>query len=142
MARKQAATEFKSAPIAGEFGRSRAIWLFGEDTVASLPLYVRGPKKGQPKGFICWNKTTEAGYHVNMGGGVAAGVTVRAWIALTESMDEKAATTGIWMGRSQTLCGSHSTLGPERRALAAAEVARDRAEFEAEAAKLLGTSKS
>ena len=40
----------KKAPLAGEFGEKFARRIFGDDDVDDLPVYVRGPKKGQKKG--------------------------------------------------------------------------------------------
>jgi hypothetical protein len=52
----------KSAPLASDFGRDFAVRWFGRDIVDSLPHYVRGAKKGQPKGWIVWTRCTRGGW--------------------------------------------------------------------------------
>lgn len=59
----------KKASLDSEFGYSKAIEWFGEELVGSLPKYVRGPKKGMPKGFIVWKKVVRGGWVKTFGGG-------------------------------------------------------------------------
>jgi hypothetical protein len=116
MRSRQAATRLRSADLASDFGRDLAVRWFGEEALASLPVLKAGPRKGKPKGFVLWLSTIEAGYHVNAGGGVAAGTTVRAWIAPGAYSGEDSAYQGMWLGRVQAVCGSRALLGPEARA--------------------------
>src|SRR3954463_13026407 len=106
-----AQTTTKSADLASEFGLAYATRLFGAEAVASLPVRKAGKNKGQPKGWICWKKTTSAGYSPYVSGGVAAGVVVRAWIGEFQMSTEDMAMTGTWLGRVQSLCGSRCYLG-------------------------------
>lgn len=127
---RTARTTLRSAPLCAEFGRDYATYLFGAEAVASLPLFTRGDKKGQPKGWINWLRTTEAGYHPNAGRAVAADTTVRVWITEHQGAPESSAMFGFWHGRTQNLAGSMSVLGDEgreRRARDVANAAADRA---------------
>jgi hypothetical protein len=54
--------EVRSANLATEFGESYARRLFGDDAVDQLPRYVRGPKKGKPKGRVVWKKCVRGGW--------------------------------------------------------------------------------
>jgi hypothetical protein len=134
--RPEAATVENRAALSTEFGRNYATWLFGEEAIASLPLITRGPNKGQPKGYVIWRRTTEAGYHVNAGGGVGKDVTVRAWIGEHMHSSESQPMLGQWLGREQGLCGSLGVLGPKARERDAQERARDAAEREQRYAEL------
>jgi len=51
--------EIKSASLASEFGESYARRLLGDEAVDNMPRYVRGPKKGRPKGRLVWRKCPE-----------------------------------------------------------------------------------
>jgi hypothetical protein len=133
--RRQAQTTHRSAPLSGEFGLGYATRLFGEEAIASLPVITRGPNKGKPRGYVCWLRTTEAGYHVNAGRGVSADTTVRAWIGEGQYTDQDNAVRGMWLGRIQNICGSMDLLTPAYRARHAEEEARDKAEREAERAE-------
>lgn len=57
----------KSAPLAYEFGQTLAKKYFGDEALENLPKYVRGAKKGQPKGRIHWRKVERGGW-VSEGG--------------------------------------------------------------------------
>lgn len=50
------------APINSEFGEKLARKWFGDDVVDSLPEYVKGPKKGQKKGWLTWEKAISGGW--------------------------------------------------------------------------------
>ena len=68
-----AQTQIKFAALAEDFGLElfkRKSGLVGVELLAGLPRYVRGPKKGKPKGFITWIKTIRGGYDYAHGGGV------------------------------------------------------------------------
>lgn len=52
----------KKAPLASEFGEKFARRIFGDDDVDNLPVYVRGPKKGQKKGWIAWVRAVKGGW--------------------------------------------------------------------------------
>lgn len=119
-----AKTEDRYAPLASDFGLDYATRLFGTEALADLPRYQRGQNAGKLKGYLRWRRTLTAGYHVNAGGGVRAGQTVRAWITAGPYGGESDALTGRWLGRVQSLCGSAIYLGEEGRARAAAEQGR------------------
>lgn len=127
---RNAPTTHRTARLSEDFGRQLAERWFGAEAIASLPVLKAGPHKGQPKGTLNWLTTTAAGYHVNAGGGVAAGTVVRAWVGEGMS-DERNALSGMWMGRVQNLCGSKALLNEEARQRDAAERARDAAELQA-----------
>jgi hypothetical protein len=133
-----ARTEQRSAQLTTDFGLKYAIKLFGQEAIDSLPLLQSGPRRGKPKGHVIWRTTTSAGYHVNAGRGVAAGTVVRAWIGAGPFSGEEAALTGLWLGRTQQLCGSRDLLTAEYRAQHAAEQARDAAELQAQLAEMEG----
>ncbi len=68
-----AVTQIKIAALSEDFGLDlfkRKAGLIGLELLAKLPVYVRGPKKGKPKGFIVWIKTIRGGYDYAHGGGV------------------------------------------------------------------------
>jgi hypothetical protein len=127
----------KSAALSSEFGLQYATRLFGEEAIASLPVLKAGPNKGKVKGFVRWMKSTVPGYSPYIGSGVKEGVVVRAWIGEFESTPEGQAMTGQWMGRSQSLCGSRSVLGPEAREQNAREMAARQAAWEEEKAEIM-----
>lgn len=52
----------KSAALSTDFGYEMASRYFGESAVESLPKYVRGAKKGLPKGRIGWKKVEKGGW--------------------------------------------------------------------------------
>jgi hypothetical protein len=58
--------EMKSAPLAQEFGQQFLARRFGQEEaraiLEAMPKYVRGPKKGQPKGHIVWVKCSVGGW--------------------------------------------------------------------------------
>lgn len=57
----------KSAPLAYDFGINLAKLHFGEDVFNDWPKYVKGPKKGLPKGRIYWKRVVSGGW-VSEGG--------------------------------------------------------------------------
>ena len=59
----------KKASLDTEFGYAKAMEWFGEEYINALPKYVRGPKKGMPKGFIVWKKVVRGGWVKTFGGG-------------------------------------------------------------------------
>ena len=134
---RHAQTEFKSASLSSEFGLSRAVWLFGQETVDSLARLQAGKNKGKVKGHVCWLVTTTAGFHASMGGGCKEGTTVRAWLGSSGSSGESEALTAFWLGRTQRVCGSNCVLGANNREAWMAEQARQKAEREAEMAEML-----
>lgn len=108
----------KSAPLFDEFGLKYATKLFGEETIASLPLYVRGPKKGKIKAWLIWIKCESGGWY--RGGRFALGGVVypglyRAWITNSPYGLECDALQGQWIGRIQTLAGHRDVLTAEYR---------------------------
>lgn len=62
MAANFAQTELKTAKLSQDFGESFARRIFGDETVDSLPRFVRGPRKGKLKGFIGWKKCVKGGW--------------------------------------------------------------------------------
>lgn len=60
-----AVVELRSAALSGEFGMTmlRAKFPDTADAIlARLGVYSRGPRKGQPRGYIHWLKVVEGGY--------------------------------------------------------------------------------
>lgn len=127
---KTTRTEQRSADLSTEFGLDLARRWFGDEAIASLPTRTAGKNKGAPKGFLCWKRTTEAGWTFEAGA-VAAGTAIRAWIGTGPMSGEDGALSGLWMGRMQTLCGSRDVLTQAYRDQTIAERERDRAEMEA-----------
>lgn len=74
---QRAQYEDKSAPLSSEFGRKVAAEKFGEELVASFPVFSRGPRKGQLKGLLCWRKCSVGGWSHSVGGVVRPGTS--AW---------------------------------------------------------------
>jgi hypothetical protein len=63
----------KVADLASDFGFNlfmRKAGAKADELLASLPKYVRGPKTGKPKGFICWLKVESGGWDFVYGNGV------------------------------------------------------------------------
>jgi hypothetical protein len=52
----------KKVPLASEFGEKFARRIFGDDDIDDLPVYVRGPKKGQKKGWLVWVRAEKGGW--------------------------------------------------------------------------------
>lgn len=52
----------RSAFLFTEFGEQLARKWFGDKIVDDLPKYVRGKKKGKPKGVITWSKIERGGW--------------------------------------------------------------------------------
>jgi hypothetical protein len=96
-----------NAALSSDFGLSWATKLFGEDAIASLPAYLRGPNKGKPKGFVIWRKALNGGYCREVCGPLAAGQMADAWIGLGP-YSERGSVDGKWLGRTQALASSFS----------------------------------
>lgn len=103
------------ADLASEFGYSTAVRWFGQDAIDSLPVRKSGKNKGKPAGFLRWLSTATPGYSVYVSGGVAAGVTVRAWVGVGPFSGQSDAVQALWLGRTQSLCGSKALLSQEGR---------------------------
>jgi len=68
-----AVVEYKSAPLSGEFGLKMLHAKFPEQAplyLAKLGVYSRGPRKGQPRGYIHWRKVIEGGWDYHNRSGV------------------------------------------------------------------------
>lgn len=57
-----ASVEHRSAQISSEFGNEFARRVFGDAIVDALPKVSRGPRKGETKGTIQWEKCTKGGW--------------------------------------------------------------------------------
>jgi hypothetical protein len=103
----------RTAPLFdGGFGTTYAAKLFGEETLAALPRYVRGPRKGQIKAWLIWEKAESGGWDGNLGAVVRPGL-VRAWISGMYNGDM--ALRAQWMGRVQELRGHRDVLNAAYR---------------------------
>lgn len=107
-----AVTVCREAPLSSEFGLAYATKLFGEETIADLPRYVRGPRKGQIKAWLIWEKAEKGGWHRTYG--VTRPGLVGAYIAAGSG--DPTALRGTWMGRINELRGSRAVLSAEYRA--------------------------
>lgn len=116
-----ASFDVKSAPLFGDFGLEYATKLFGEETIASLPRYVRGPKKGKIKAYLIWTKCTEGGWSNS---GVAVPGLHRAMIAPFPYAGERDALRGKWCGQDETLSLPRAYLFAEGRASRMKELER------------------
>lgn len=112
--------ETKHAPLNTDFAAQLALKWFGQEVIDQLPRYVRGPKKGQVKAWLCWYKVMEGGWSRELGGVLYPGVS-RAWITGTFGGEEATALRLDWCGRVQAVCGSKAVLTAEYRAQAIAE---------------------
>lgn len=54
--------EIRTAYLSTEFGEEIARKWFGDESVDSLPCYVRGPRKGKIKGAVTWSKVVRGGW--------------------------------------------------------------------------------
>ena len=54
--------EERSAWLSSEFGEKMARHYFGDQVIDELPRYVRGKRKGQIKGKLCWLKVERGGW--------------------------------------------------------------------------------
>jgi hypothetical protein len=52
----------KAAPLSSEFGLRFARRVFNDEQLANVPLYVRGHKKGQHKGWLVWERCITGGW--------------------------------------------------------------------------------
>jgi hypothetical protein len=111
----KAQVDHKSAKLSSDWGYQYAVRLFGQEAIDSLPVLKSGPNKGKPAGYICWLKTTTAGYCANVDGGAPAGMVVRAWTAPGPFSPQGDALTGKVLGRIQQMCLSRCYLGEEGR---------------------------
>jgi hypothetical protein len=103
MAKVVAVLQKREAPLASEFGLEWAQKLFGAETLAALPKYVKGPKAGQPKGYVHWVRCETGGWSREFGGVCRPDEIVRAWIAPSAFSGQSEALRGPWCGRTETL---------------------------------------
>lgn len=57
-----ARVEKKIAKLSTDFGYKVAVEKFGQALVDAMPTYSRGPRKGKPKGALCWTKCERGGW--------------------------------------------------------------------------------
>ena len=121
----------RSAPLASEFGRDWATKLFGAAVLAQVPVFSRGPKKGLPKGCVCWVDVSIGGW--NRSYGVMTPGLHSAWLGEDGYTSERAFRLE-WGGRVQAVHGPRLYLftdGSERMARErAAAVEHDRLQRE------------
>ncbi len=79
MSVQRASIEHKVAPLCGEWGYKVAVEKFGQALVDALPVYTRGPRKGKPKGALCWTKVGVGGWSREGGLGHVERPGVRDW---------------------------------------------------------------
>jgi hypothetical protein len=101
----------RCSPISSEFGLTYATKLFGQETIDDLPRYVRGPKKGQIKAWLVWEKAESGGWDARYG--VCRPGIVHAHIS--GQYDGQMALRAMWMGRVQELSGQRGVLSAEYR---------------------------
>lgn len=130
----------RSAALADDFGLDWATKLFGAEALAELPRFVRGPKNGKLKGFVCWLKVEPGCGGWSHQYGVLRPGLQRAWVAASYASPSEAAVYGRWLGRTQALCGTPLHLFEEGRARAAAERAQIEADQVAACAELKAAS--
>jgi hypothetical protein len=116
----RATTTIRNAPLNSEFGWEYATHLFGEEALAKIPTYTRGPKKGQPKGYLNWKRCSKGGWDRDHGV-CLPNTTVFAWITLYPGVPSTMALTGQFLGREQQLAAADTYLGPKGRARHEAE---------------------
>jgi len=68
----------RRASLATEFGKEYAERLFGRAILDQLPRYVRGPRKGEIKGYLVWNKCDRGGWHRHSGRVIYPNTLIRA----------------------------------------------------------------
>lgn len=98
-------TSQTSMPLASEFGRRYAAYLFGAEAVASLPHDA----KGNPLGCVSWLRAVS--------GWGGRGAVVRCWVATNPRSPY--GLVGMWNGRMQPLDAPRDALGPDARQVAA-----------------------
>jgi hypothetical protein len=54
--------QYRDAYLSTEFGEEIARKWFGDESVDSLPRFVRGPRKGKIKGVVTWAKIVQGGW--------------------------------------------------------------------------------
>jgi hypothetical protein len=54
--------EARTAYLSTDFGEEIARKWFGDESVDSLPRYLRGPRKGKIKGAVTWSKVLRGGW--------------------------------------------------------------------------------
>lgn len=62
MATNYADFSYRDASLASDFGAEFAAKYFDAETLAKVPVYVRGPKKGKMKGSVEWTRCTRGGW--------------------------------------------------------------------------------
>ncbi len=102
------------AALADGFGLAYATRLFGETAIASLPVFVRGTKKGKIKGFIHWVQCESDGFDRRYGY-CHAGKLVWAHIGESRFTMRQDAMFGLWYGHTQRLSASAYYLGQQAR---------------------------
>jgi hypothetical protein len=110
----------RSAPLHSEFGFSYATKLFGEEAIASLPRYQRGPHKGEIKAWLVWEKAEKGGWSQKYGV-VRPGLV---WARIAATAYSEMPLYGTWMGRTEALSGHRDVLTEAYRR----ETLRERAE--------------
>lgn len=101
----------RCVPLFSEFGLEYATKLFGEQAIADLPRYQRGPKRGQIKAWLVWEKAESGGWDARYG--VCRPGLVHAHISGV--YDGQMPLRGTWMGRVQDLSGQRGVLSAEYR---------------------------
>ncbi len=96
----------RAAPLYSEFGFSYATRLFGEEAIDSLPRYIRGPHKGELKGWLIWKKAETGGF-ADEYGVVSPGLV---WARITATAYSETPLDGTWMGRTEALSGHRNVL--------------------------------
>lgn len=110
----RAAIRTRNAPLWEEFGLEYATRLFGQETIDSLPRYVRGPKAGKINAWISWDKVEKGGWSRQHGGVVYPNQLARARICADAY--GKTALTGKFLGDDTVLDFDGSLLGEKGRA--------------------------
>ncbi len=62
MSAQYAVVEHRCVAMSTDFSQTLVAEKFGPEVLARLPLYSRGPRKGLPKGYLCWRKCTVGGW--------------------------------------------------------------------------------
>jgi len=53
---------YRDAPLSSDFGLNFARSYFSAEIIDAMPRYVRGPKRGLPKGSVEWQRCTRGGW--------------------------------------------------------------------------------
>jgi hypothetical protein len=89
-----------SAPLSGEFGMRMLRTKFPEHADAvlhHLGTITRGPRKGQPRGVLHWEKVLEGGFHYGEGRVVYPGT--RGWCVTRDGYLDQKRTTALDMNQ-------------------------------------------